>query len=385
MFPTTQCRKCIRELHYHEPFHRIESWTGKFFRPAAMWEVGGYVLIRHHGDHGLCNTLKFQKDHLDDLQSRQDIIDQNACRNLTATSAAGVFQFSGSNDMETSWGMECDPDQIGNDQRTDDLILAEMDSLLSQQHASNEAEVNESLLQDEEDEDNTECEIEALEGFKGYLGHGEVKNGTAENVDATAGNIDGTVGNCNGSAGNNRGTAGTNISSQEDPSAAEQYQSGMHPKKDAFDNHYVRIAHTNGIHHLGVVTCSCRGVDDLPVDLMYSRLIPSSFTVIRTLFTTMALDTFRLANLEMKASAYSYFQFIHRLTSKTTSNVPDLYPDLRKLSRAWRWMKKLKWAGFGHKTADPSTTAAGELSIFCPACPQPDVNLPEDWKTDQNR
>ncbi len=371
MFPTTQCRKCIRELHYHEPFHRIECWTGKFFRPAAMWEVGGYVLIRHHGDHGLCDTLKWQKEHLDDLQSYQDIIDQDTCRNLTATSAAELPQFSDSNDRETRWEIECDTDSIGNDERTDDLILAEMDRFLAQEHASNDEEVNESLLEEGPEENHKECDSEAFEGFKGYLGHGKENTGTATNLDGTA--------------RDNHGTAETNISSQEHPPAEEQYESGMHPKKDAFDNHYVRIAHTNGVHHLGVVTCTCRGLDDLPADLMFSRLVPSSFTIIRTLFTTMALDTFRLANLEMKASAYSYYKFIHRLTSKTTSNVPDLYPDLRKLSRAWRWMKKLKWAGFGHKTADPTTPAAGELSIFCPACPQPDINLPEDWKTDPNR
>jgi len=371
MFPTTQCRKCVRELHFHEPFHRIECWTGKFFRPAAMWEVGGYVLIRHHGDHGLCDTLKWQKEHLEDLQSYQDIIDQDTCRNLTATSAPEISQFPDSNDRETRWGMECDTDPIENDEHTEDLILAEMDRFLAQEHASNDAEVNESLLEEGEEENHKECDTEAFEGFKGYLGHGKEKNGTATNLDGTA--------------RDNRGTAVTNISSEVDPPAEEQYESGMHPKKDAFDNHYVRIAHTNGIHHLGVVTCTCRGLDDLPADLMFSRLVPSSFTIIRTLFTTMALDTFRLANLEMKASAYSYYKFIHRLTAKTTSNVPDLYPDLRKLSRAWRWMKKLKWAGFGHKTADPTTPAAGELSIFCPACPQPDINLPDDWKTDPNR
>ena len=371
MFPTTQCRKCVRELHFHEPFHRIECWTGKFFRPAAMWEVGGYVLIRHHGDHGLCDTLKWQKEHLEDLQSYQDIIDQDTCRNLTATSAPEISQFPDSNDRETRWGMECDTDPIENDEHTEDLILAEMDRFLAQEHASNDAEVNESLLEEGEEENHKECDTEAFEGFKGYLGHGKEMNGTATNLDGTA--------------RDNRGTAVTNVSSEVDPPSEEQYESGMHPKKDAFDNHYVRIAHTNGIHHLGVVTCTCRGLDDLPADLMFSRLVPSSFTIIRTLFTTMALDTFRLANLEMKASAYSYYKFIHRLTAKTTSNVPDLYPDLRKLSRAWRWMKKLKWAGFGHKTADPTTPAAGELSIFCPACPQPDINLPEDWKTDPNR
>ena len=157
------------------------------------------------------------------------------------------------------------------------------------------------------------------------------------------------------------------------------------PRKDAFNNHYVRMAHTNGIHHLAVITCTCRGVDNIPIDLMYSRLVPTSFIHIRTLFTTMALDTFQLANLEMKASAYQYFQLIHRLTSKTTSNVLNLYSDLRKLSRAWRWMKKLKWAGFGHNAANPNHLSAGELSIFCPACPQANINLPANWKNDKNQ
>ena len=48
-------------------------------------------------------------------------------------------------------------------------------------------------------------------------------------------------------------------------------------------------------------------------------------------------------------------------------------------------MKKLKWAGFGHKEADPMNVTPGELGIFCPACPQPRINLPDDWKMDQNR
>ena len=99
----------------------------------------------------------------------------------------------------------------------------------------------------------------------------------------------------------------------------------------------------------------------------------------------MVLDTFRLANLEMKATAYQYFQFIHRLTSKTTTNVPNLYNNLRKLSQAWRWMKKLKWAGYGHMKADPMNLEASKLTIFCPTCPQPKVNLPDDWKDDPNR
>ena len=48
-------------------------------------------------------------------------------------------------------------------------------------------------------------------------------------------------------------------------------------------------------------------------------------------------------------------------------------------------MKKLKWAGFGHKTSDPMKVTPGELAIFCPACPQAGINLPDDWKQDDKR
>jgi hypothetical protein len=43
-------------------------------------------------------------------------------------------------------------------------------------------------------------------------------------------------------------------------------------------------------------------------------------------------------------------------------------------------MKKLKWAGYGHKTGDPNSPNSGELANFCPACPQPGINLPLNWK-----
>ena len=63
-------------------------------------------------------------------------------------------------------------------------------------------------------------------------------------------------------------------------------------------------------------------------------------------------------------------------------------------------MKKLKWAGNGQTTVNsrdselgpelamsPATGTAppGQLPNFCPACPQPDINLPLDWKNNPNR
>lgn len=367
MFPTLQCRKCMRELHQHEPLHRIECWTGKFFRPAAMWEVGGYILIRHCGELTPCETLQSYKKHLDDIQIEQDNVDQRSCH---AAAAAVNIPDSFCNDNETIRSTVSDENNYNKDKRTDDLILAEMDRLNSQRLEKGGDEVDEILQEDDDEAGEKDCDNEAMTGFSGYLktADGTVKSGAANADTANAGTA-------------NLGAAHS-VSSIWSENAPE---GTVEPRKDALNNLYTRIAHSNGIHHLAVITCSCRGVGRVPIDLMYSRLVPTSFSKIRTLFTTMALDTFRLANLEMKASAYQYFELIHRLTSKTTSNVPDLYSDLRKVSRAWRWMKKLKWAGFGHKTADATRPAAGELTVFCPACPQPNVNLPSNWKDDPNR
>ena len=40
-------------------------------------------------------------------------------------------------------------------------------------------------------------------------------------------------------------------------------------------------------------------------------------------------------------------------------------------------------SGLGHETEkDPQP---GALAIFCPACPQPDINLPQGWESDPRR
>src|SRR6202041_1696419 len=76
------------------------------------------------------------------------------------------------------------------------------------------------------------------------------------------------------------------------------------PTSDALNNGYIRVVHTNGIHHLAMVTCQCQGEHRIPLDLVASNLLPTSFTRIRTRFTVQVLDHFRLCNLELKASAY---------------------------------------------------------------------------------
>lgn len=63
--------------------------------------------------------------------------------------------------------------------------------------------------------------------------------------------------------------------------------------------------------------------------------------------------------------------------------VQDRYRELLRVSRQWNNLKLRKWSGYGHEAAEK--IPAGGLVNFCPACPQPGVNLPEDWKEDPER
>lgn len=151
------------------------------------------------------------------------------------------------------------------------------------------------------------------------------------------------------------------------------------PGRDALNNHYIRIVHTNGIHHIALVFCKCRG-QDITHDLIYGSMVPTSFTRIRTVFTTAVLDHFRSCNLEMKSSAYQFFQMLRRITNPLNPyKVVNLYHELRRLSRLWRWVKKLRWAGHAQQPGQPINPEPGSLGNFCPACPQVGINLPDDW------
>lgn len=362
---TSLCRKCIRETHRPAPFHRIQSWNGSYFRPASLWEVGTYILVPHLDSEGepLCETLNFQKNFLDSQQVRVDDEEQESLRNKRNMNPASgpipnitepesePFRCSGTDpDTEMSWNDEA---------QADAAFEAGLNSWLNDSPSENVMDLN----VDSEDA------IADIPNVIEYLG--PYKDSTTNTANIPGPIPDhGCLPDSDTGPSRNPGTDSDNL----------------RPNADGLNNSYVRVIHTNGIHHIGLVTCSCRGQDRIPLDLVACRLFPASFVRIRTIFTAQLMDYFRLCNLELKASAYQFYQLIRRLTLPIGhSEVVNLYHEFRRTSRIWRWMKKLKWAGYGHNKQDPFNPPAGSLSIFCPTCPQPKVNLPEDWKHDKNR
>jgi hypothetical protein len=158
------------------------------------------------------------------------------------------------------------------------------------------------------------------------------------------------------------------------------------PKYDSQGHPFVAVVDASGVHHLPVVRCSCRGVDTTDAaDEPFVRLglFPASFKEVKTVFTRAVLEDFRISNLECKVSAYHYYQKLRRITCPANpKSVPNRYRELRRLSRVYRNLILRMEFGWGHSDGSP---AEGQLAYFCPTCPQPGVNLPDNWREDENR
>ena len=324
---TLLCRFCMRHSHFSNPFHRIQCWTGTHFRKAALWEVGVYLTLPHQKD-GICANIAWQKQMLEQFQKNKDMTISRTTDELIA--------------REASLRAEPATDPV-REKAQDEAAMHFLDQLWAGQNPEEFSEEDENDLVD---------------------------------VDADIQDVD---------AGTAGFTSYMNDRIAPDPMQS-QYGIPIAPNCDGLNNQYIRIVHTNGIHHIALVCCTCQGPDAITTDLIYAGWVPTSFVRVRTIFTTAVLDHFRYCNLEMRSSAYEFYQLLRRVTnSLSPSKVANLYHELRRLSRLWRWVKKLRWAGYAQRVGQPITPKSGELGIFCPACPQVGINLPDDWKLDPNR
>jgi len=66
----------MRTTHWDNPFHKIERWTGTYFRSAELWEVGTYVLIPHHEGKSVCERLQRQQHALEQFEQQKDAVEQ---------------------------------------------------------------------------------------------------------------------------------------------------------------------------------------------------------------------------------------------------------------------------------------------------------------------
>jgi hypothetical protein len=72
------------------------------------------------------------------------------------------------------------------------------------------------------------------------------------------------------------------------------------------------------------------------------------------------------------------YQYVHSLSVKQPTNLQlkNRYPELIRVSRQMRKLQVSKRFGEIYKPFSPP----GSLTLFCPSCPQPGINLPPVWK-----
>lgn len=330
------CRSCMRKEHFSNPFHRIERWTGTYFRRAALWEVGVFLTLNHQHAPSMCPNLQWQHNVLEMFQQHKDKRDDR-----------NDIQTEPERNQEPSPDVP-EPDHDQNLDREADRDAATMrvlDQLLEGHNPNNFMEEEDPDGQDDADVDVQDRDAGAA-GFINYIQHDQPES---------------------------------NAYPDSDP----EYCAA--PDRDALNNQYVRVVHTNGVHHIAMVCCTCRGKESIINDIIYAGMLPTSFVRIRTIFTTALLDHFRYCNLELRSSAYQFFQLLRRFTLPMAPlKVANLYHELRRLSRLWRWVKKLRWAGYGLKRGQPINPQPGELGNFCPACPQSGINIANNWREDPN-
>ncbi|KAI6151215.1 hypothetical protein BKA82DRAFT_3975358 [Pisolithus tinctorius] len=141
------------------------------------------------------------------------------------------------------------------------------------------------------------------------------------------------------------------------------------------------VVDVNGIHPVNVNFCGCEQRVSHHQQLLRCGWYPATICNPRTACTRTVLDHFLRLTWSSKVSAYEYYRTLERLTDNTGINMPkSRYHPFLRMVRQFRHTKLLKRAGRASEQDGIRTTKPGGLAVLCPACPQPGMNLPDDWK-----
>ncbi|KIJ12364.1 hypothetical protein PAXINDRAFT_163929 [Paxillus involutus ATCC 200175] len=137
----------------------------------------------------------------------------------------------------------------------------------------------------------------------------------------------------------------------------------------AFNDQFV-VLDTNGIHTISLYFCGCKRASSHVQQLLRFSWFPATSTRPRTAAMFRLLKQYHLVSLESKLSAYEFYNALSRLTNNTgLLDVKNRYKAFLRMSREWHHLKMVKCAG-----------RSTEAYIFYTACPQPDINLPDDFR-----
>ncbi|KAF7345208.1 CxC2 domain-containing protein [Mycena sanguinolenta] len=140
-------------------------------------------------------------------------------------------------------------------------------------------------------------------------------------------------------------------------------------------------------HNVALDYCGCGQGGHPTRQLLRSQLWPATTTNPKTAATFAVLRLYHLLSFEAKCSVLEFYQTLARQTDnlglnrrKRSAPTQERYQGFLRMTRQWRHIRMLKRAGRGHDPAGIANTKPGECALLCPACPQPEKNLPPNWK-----
>ncbi|KAI0054472.1 hypothetical protein BV25DRAFT_1817015, partial [Artomyces pyxidatus] len=143
------------------------------------------------------------------------------------------------------------------------------------------------------------------------------------------------------------------------------------------------VLHTNGIHKVRLYFCGCGACEGVPQWKQLRRFgwWPATPLEPQTAATCQVLKQFHLLSLQGKVTAYDYYRTLVLLTDNTgLVAFPDRLSSFMNIIRQYRHIQMVKRGGRGHALEGISGARPGECAVLCPACPQPGLNLPENWQ-----
>lgn len=329
----TYCTPCCRKIHLRSPFHRVRVWNGETFAKSSLRKTGLTLYLGHGGRP--CPQLDRQGNLQGDTHplnvvvpetsvlpaAQQDIDDPEFLAMFGLTS---LLTMSSPNASRQHSEVRDDP--------TVPEVASHVPAIEDSPTPSPPLSPT-NRAQDQQEEVNSESDTECFQFETGGL-----------------------------------------------KSNLLRFPKGY----DRYGNQWMTIADITGVHSLPVHVCGCPGAPQAHLQLLELGIYPVSYDRPQSGFTTRLLDDFDLENLETKCSAQSYYEKLRRLTSNTYPYlVPDRYREFMNCARQWRNLNQHKRAGTLFDSSKSPTR--GRLATFCPACPQPGVNLPPEWDKDAEK
>ncbi|KAL0571336.1 hypothetical protein V5O48_010634 [Marasmius crinis-equi] len=111
--------------------------------------------------------------------------------------------------------------------------------------------------------------------------------------------------------------------------------------------------------------------------LFRSQLFPAIVLTPHTAFTFRCIKLLHALTLHGKVTTYDFYR-----TIEDSTDIADIDdgPTLTRVLRMFWYLRMLKRGGIGSSmNPDLDNVTSGSLAVVCPACPRPEINLPENW------